>query len=78
MSTTDNQDFCGVYRTYNDEEKTQIKEEYFVINGKKEGIYKLYRENGDIWEEVNYNNGKKMVFINHTGNMGVYFKRLFI
>ena len=37
MSTTDNQDFCRVVRTYYDEEKTQIKEEYFIINGKKDG-----------------------------------------
>ena len=36
----------GVIRTYHDKEKTQLKEEYFVHNNKKEGIYKSYHDNG--------------------------------
>jgi len=27
--------FTGVYREYHDEEKTEIKSEVFIINGKK-------------------------------------------
>ena len=33
-----------VVRTYHHEE--QLKEEYFVINNKIEGLYKEYHENG--------------------------------
>ena len=40
MSNTDI--FVGVIRTYHDEEKTKLKEEYFINAGKKEGIYKSY------------------------------------
>ena len=59
MSETKNNDnFCGVIRTYHDEEKTKLKEEYFMMNGKKEGIYKLYSSNGELFSEVNYIDGK--------------------
>ena len=50
---------AGVIRTYYDKEKTIMKEEYFKINDKKEGIYKEYMENGQLWEEVNYIDNKK-------------------
>jgi len=49
----------GVIRTYHDEEQTKLKEEYFVCNGKKEGIYKEYYDNGQLWEEVNYIDGER-------------------
>ena len=49
----------GVIRTYHDEEKTQLKEEYFIFKYKKEGIYRRYWENGQLEEEVNYIDGKK-------------------
>ena len=38
MSETDNLDnFTGVYREYYDEDKTKIKSEVFMNNGKKDG-----------------------------------------
>ena len=40
--------FTGVYREYNDREKTKIKLEVFMANGKKEGIYKSYHYNGQL------------------------------
>jgi antitoxin component YwqK of YwqJK toxin-antitoxin module len=55
-----NVDFCGVIKTYHDEEKTKVKEEYFTMNGKKEGIYKSYHHNGQLYSEVNYIDGKKV------------------
>ena len=54
--TSDN--YSGVDRTYFDPEKTQLKSEVFIHNGKKEGIYKLYYSNGQLYEEVNYIDGK--------------------
>jgi antitoxin component YwqK of YwqJK toxin-antitoxin module len=36
-----------VKRTYYDDEV--LKEEWFEINGKKEGYYKRYYSNGQIW-----------------------------
>ena len=35
-----NDNYCGVVRTYHDLKKTKLKEEYFINAGKKEGIYK--------------------------------------
>ncbi len=59
MSEIDN-NFCGVVRTYHDnEEKTKVKEEYFKMNGKIEGIYKSYWD-GQLLNEVNYIDGKKV------------------
>ena len=37
-----NNDYCGVVRTYHDDAKTKLREEYFINAGKIEGIYKLY------------------------------------
>jgi antitoxin component YwqK of YwqJK toxin-antitoxin module len=54
-----NDDFCGVVRTYYDEEKTKIFEEYFKMNGKIEGIYKSYWQNGQLFYEVNYIDDKR-------------------
>jgi antitoxin component YwqK of YwqJK toxin-antitoxin module len=48
-----------VVRTYHDDEQTKVREEYFEINGKKEGIYKSYHENGKLEEICNYIDGKK-------------------
>ena len=33
----------GVVRTYHDKEQTILKEEYFQLNGKINGIYKIGR-----------------------------------
>ena len=49
-----NDDFCGVVRTFHDKEKTKVKEEYFKMNGKIEGIYKAYHYCGQLSYEVNY------------------------
>ena len=46
--------FTGVYREYYDEEKTKLKSEVFMHNGKKEGIYKSYYSNGQLWYIYNY------------------------
>jgi antitoxin component YwqK of YwqJK toxin-antitoxin module len=52
--------FTGVVRTYYDTEKTKLQEEYFIHNGKKEGIYKVYDySTGLVIIENNYINGKK-------------------
>ena len=52
-------DNTGVVRTYHDQEQTKLKTEYFQLNGKRNGIYKSYRNNGQLKEEVNYIDGKK-------------------
>jgi antitoxin component YwqK of YwqJK toxin-antitoxin module len=60
MADSNNYNYCGVVRTYYDTEKTKLKEEYFMVNNKKEGIYKLYDySTGFILSEKNYINGKK-------------------
>ena len=43
-----------VVRTYHDSEKTKLKEEYYEIDGKKEGEYKLYWDNCQLWAICNY------------------------
>jgi antitoxin component YwqK of YwqJK toxin-antitoxin module len=56
MSQTISEITTGLIKTFHDEEKTKLKEEYFIHINKKEGIYKLYRDNGQLWFEVNYIN----------------------
>ena len=51
--------FTGVVRTYHDQEQTQLKEEYFQLNGKINGIYKSYHRNGQLYSEVNYIDGNR-------------------
>ncbi len=46
-----------VKRTYYDSGK--LKQEWFEINGIKQGEYKEYWENGKLYEICNYVNGKK-------------------
>ena len=53
--------YTGVVKTYYDKEETKLKEEYFLVNGKKEGIKKLYyigegNINGKLSSIVNYIN----------------------
>jgi antitoxin component YwqK of YwqJK toxin-antitoxin module len=36
------------------------REETNYVNGKKEGISRLYYQNGQLWEELNYNKDGKM------------------
>ena len=52
--------YSGVDRTYFDPEKTQLKSEVFIHNGKREGVYKSYYSNGQLYSEVNYIDGKKV------------------
>ena len=57
MSETVNLDnYCGVYREYHDKDKTEIKSEVFMNNGKKEDPYELYHKNGKLYGEINYIN----------------------
>ena len=51
--------YCGVVRTYHDDAKINLYEEYFINAGKKEGVYRSYHSDGQLWEEVNYIDGKK-------------------
>ena len=48
--------YTGVVRTYYDKEQTKLKEEYFQVNGEKEGIKKFYYDNGKLSSIVNYIN----------------------
>ncbi len=59
MSQTISEITTGLIRTFYDEEKTKLKEEYFIHINKKEGIYRSYWENGQLGAEVNYINDKK-------------------
>ena len=45
-----------VIRDYHENE--QLKEEYCLINNKKEGLYKEYYKNGQICEICNYVGGQ--------------------
>jgi antitoxin component YwqK of YwqJK toxin-antitoxin module len=45
-------------KTYWNKEKTKLKEEYYVNNGKKDGIYKKYNYQGKLSFEVSYISGK--------------------
>jgi len=58
--TYNNDNFTGVNRTYYDPEKTQLKSEVFIHNGKREGVYKSYHEDGQLFQEVNFIDGKKV------------------
>ena len=53
-----NNDYCGVVRTYYDYTKKYLREEYFINAGKKEGICKSYYDNLQLCSEVNYINNK--------------------
>jgi antitoxin component YwqK of YwqJK toxin-antitoxin module len=46
-----------VVRNYYSENKENLYEEYFQSNGKKEGEYKSYYKNGQLWRVCNYING---------------------
>ena len=51
--------YTGVKREYHDNEQTIIKSEVFLCNGKEEGDYKSYHENGQLNEICNYIDGKR-------------------
>jgi antitoxin component YwqK of YwqJK toxin-antitoxin module len=54
-----------VVRTYHDPEETKLKEEYYEVDGKKEGIYKSY------YYTQNTNNSKNQlnVICNYTNDI---------
>ena len=63
------ENYCGVIRTYHDPEETKLKSEVFMMNGKKEGVYKSYYENGQLEYEVNYIDDKKNgIYKRYLGN----------
>ena len=47
-----------VVRRYYDKEKTKLYEEYYEVNGKKEGEYKQYWDNERLYNICNYIDGK--------------------
>jgi antitoxin component YwqK of YwqJK toxin-antitoxin module len=49
----------GLFKVFYDELQTNLKEEYFKVNGKKEGPYISYYINGQVWNVCNYINNKK-------------------
>ena len=48
--------YTGLVKNYYGD--NQLKEEYFEVDGKKEGPYKFYHENGELWMIGNYVNGE--------------------
>jgi antitoxin component YwqK of YwqJK toxin-antitoxin module len=55
-SFNNNTQMIGVVRSYHDLAESKLKEEYFVNAGVREGVYRSYYEDGQIWNEVNYIN----------------------
>lgn len=49
----------GCVRNYYDEERTKIKKEYFIFNGKIEGEHIEYNKDGSIYQLTPYVNGKE-------------------
>ncbi len=49
----------GIVRTYYDNDNTILQEEYFILNGIKEGEYKEYHMSGELMVSCNYVNGIK-------------------
>lgn len=52
-------EYTGVVRHYNDE-CTVLHVEYFVVNGRKEGPYKSYYDNGRVCIWCNYVDDKRI------------------
>jgi len=50
--------YTGVQREFYDTDKTKIKSEVFILNGKKEGEYKSYHPNGCLKNICTYFNDK--------------------
>ena len=50
-----------VVQTYYD--NGQLKEEYCLVNNKKEGLYKSYYRNEQLMSVCNYVDGKKMIIL---------------
>jgi antitoxin component YwqK of YwqJK toxin-antitoxin module len=70
--TCDNNNYSGVDRTYYDTEKTQLKLEVFMMNGKEEGIRNEYNHLGLIYRTSECVNGKlhgKQITYNYIDNI---------
>ena len=61
-------DNTGVVRTYHDKEQTILKEEYFQLNGKINGIYREYHDNGCELTNVN-SKRENLSLINSLGQL---------
>jgi len=61
--------FTGVYREYHDEEKTEIKSEVFIINGKKQGLYKSYYDNGCELSSTDNSKRENLSLTNSLGQL---------
>ena len=48
----------GIVRKYHDKKRTILHKEYFMVNGKIEGEYKTYYDNGKLDSVYNFVNGK--------------------
>jgi antitoxin component YwqK of YwqJK toxin-antitoxin module len=46
----------GIIRIYCDKAEKKLWYEYFIFNNKREGEYKDYYKNGQLYEIVNYKN----------------------
>ena len=72
---TYHKDFCNPWdctKDCNEINGIQLNEEYFQNNGKKEGIYRCYYSNGQIYNECNYIDGKIsgiLKFFNDAGKV---------
>jgi antitoxin component YwqK of YwqJK toxin-antitoxin module len=59
----------GVIKIYYDVSSNYVKEEYFQINGKKEGEYKYYYDNGQLKEISTYIDNKINIAIGKEKEM---------
>ena len=65
-----------VVKTYY--ETGELKTQVFEINGKKNGEYISYHQNGELYILCSYVDDKKMVNIKYIGEMENYGKFVFI
>ena len=50
--------FTGIVVNYYSETENKLKEKFTIKNGEKDGSYESYHENGKIYEQRYYFNGK--------------------
>lgn len=50
----------GIKRSYFYQKKGKVQSEYNYKDGKRDGAYKIYKDDGSVYEEGRYENGKKM------------------
>lgn len=70
-----NLNVSGYCKTYYDKNQIQLCEEYYHNNYIKEGLYKLYYENGNIKQEAMYVNGELNGLLTEYKKFGgIYFQ----